>query len=291
MQQAKHDTLNKISLALASLMVVVTSSWVADGLKGECLFEPWIGSCGKDSLILFCRTLFSFIAFGVSAWVAFRLAVHFLPVKHLEQSNQVTAHKVLITSLSPFDCTYSQDHSGQWIARGKKRDGEDISIPLTGNIEQDIEGLGALRPRDQQFLRALSPHISNIEHLVLLASDGPRGSFNSRHTAQTLAGIYLPPNVSIHTHVNAVDFEDIEAMQRVMENWIRNFKAAGITDRHIMIDVTGGFKTASIAAALTTLHSQDIQFQYVQTEQKDDKPLHAIGFNVVSAAREKAMDS
>jgi len=73
-----------------------------------------------------------------------------------------------------------------------------------------------------------------------------------------------------------VDFEDIEALQTRFDHWIEHFRAQGIAEPDIILDATGGQKTTSIAAALTTLRWNRIEFQYVQTR----KPNNVLGFNL-----------
>lgn len=88
---------------LLSLFIVVTSGWVGDGLKGECLFAPWLGECGKDPLRITCRTLPALAGFIISTLLVYHLAKGWLPVRHLAENQTVRPHKVLIAPISLFN--------------------------------------------------------------------------------------------------------------------------------------------------------------------------------------------
>ena len=82
---------------------------------------------------------------------------------------------------------------------------------------------------------------------------------------------YLPEDVEITKVCSpGLDFEDFNAMVRHIQETIDNQKKGGkgkvkFTDKDIVIDVTGGLTTASIAGASTTLNS-GVTFQYVQSK-------------------------
>jgi hypothetical protein len=61
-------------------------------------------------------------------------------------------------------------------------------------------------------------------------------------------------------------------MRLTLKNWRTSpapcsgpYEQAGAKPGHIAIDVTGGQKTASVAAAMFTLDKRDLVFQYVST--------------------------
>lgn len=58
---------------------------------------------------------------------------------------------------------------------------------------------------------------------------------------------------------------------------IQIVKEEGAEENDIIIDVTGGQKTASIAASLATLHNK-VTFQYVQT----NPPYEVFAYDVIS---------
>lgn len=282
----KHNnTLRKILAALLSLTVVVTSGWVGDGLKGDCLFQPWL-ACGTGCSALLWRPLAAAVLFGLSLYGLYRTAKGLLPIRHLAPTPDVRGHQVLIAALSPFT-PQPNFEAGKWVVAEATADGK--SITLSGNLDNDIAAFSDMdwRWNGQQFLRAMRPHLQShsLTNMVLIGSSGHSGSFDSRDKAEQLAKLYAP-SLKVHCHPEAVDFEGIEAMQQAFDHWIEHFLAAGIDEKEIILDATGGKKTNSISAALTTLRWERIEFQYVQTDGNDP---HVIGFNVVVESAQTAL--
>lgn len=273
----------KIATISATIAFAVLSSWAADGFKGECLFEPFLGKCDTGIPTILTRALVTVSCAAVAGWIVYRLAAQLLPTRHLAQVGAVRGHSVLIAAISPFTPALTNLGEGVWRVDEVDRSGKatGTSITLSGNLDLDIEAFtkAGFRWNGQQFLRGLKPHIESgcLKHLVLIGSPEPGGSFKSIADAETLAKLYCPP-VAVHCHQTAIHFEDIELLQTGFTKWIRHFLDDGILEREIILDCTGGNKTTSIAAALTTLHWRNIEFQYVQTIGAD---AHAIGFNVV----------
>lgn len=136
-----------------------------------------------------------------------------------------------------------------------------------------------------QALRALYPHLGDgeekLNRLVVLGSPGRDGSACQRVVFRELLGSYVPPSI-IDISAPAVDFLDFQvlsdAVRRAMDDALEHCQrdaAIGVststerpTQKDIVIDVTGGEKTASIAAAAVTL-SSEASFQYVSTRPID----------------------
>jgi hypothetical protein len=126
----------------------------------------------------------------------------------------------------------------------------------------------------QQLLRALEPHAGGaLEclHLVLSATvqkplpgGGSRevaGSDRHREDVLALLGSY---RLSTSTpKASVVDFENLDAVVAELRRVIQEFGAA-YGARDVVVDVTGGLKTTSIAGALLTLNNEAL-FQYVQS--------------------------
>lgn len=271
---------------LLSLIMVVASGWVGDGLKGECLFQQWWGECGKGSMQILFRTLPALIGFFLSAWGTYCLAKGWLPIRHLAQNQTVRPHKVLIMPLSLFfplpECT-------DGICRVRDNKGKEITF--TGKLTDDIEAFSRAgwRWNGQQFLRGLEPHLSAgvLSDLVLIGSSGERASYTSLEVAKQLVGLYS--DARVHFYPEAIDFEDIQSLQQVFDGWIKTFSDSGVAERDILLDITGGQKTTSIAAALTTLLWNRVEFQYVESRESvvvGEKP-RVISFNVVVDAPRK----
>lgn len=293
------NTERKILTALFSLVIVVTSGWVGDGLKGDCLFLPW-WACETGYSALLWRPLAAAVLFCLSVYGLYQTAKGLLPIRHLEPMPNVRGRKVLIAALSPFGANVQQSNN-QWqvIERVKKSANENAtqpkSVKLTGDLDYDISAFTKAKWRwpGQQFLRAIRPHVQTgeLKHLVLIGSPGQYGSFDSLDAAKQLANIYAK-TATVHLHSAPIHFEDIEALQQTFDWWISDFLDKGIAEKDIILDATGGQKTTSIAAALTTLRLERVEFQYVQTEPATPgEEIRAIGFNVVVESPNKGVDS
>ena len=75
-------------------------------------------------------------------------------------------------------------------------------------------------------------------------------------------------NLDISVHGNkdhGIRFEDVESLRNEYEALIEKAKRENYTEDDIILDATGGQKTASIAAAMTTFRYRKLKFQYVDT--------------------------
>lgn len=290
MQRLK-EIARRLAVFCLGLVFMVTSGWVGDGLKGECLFSLWMGECEGTyaSTQILCRVLLSLIACFGSALLAYYLAKEWWPVRHIAQTRSVRAHKVLIMPISLYNPLPVQNGQQWTVAHGNTH------IPLTGNLKTDIQAFTdqGFRWNGQQFLRGLEPHISanSLAHVVLIGSSGKFPSHEGLAAARALVGLYS--RAEVHLHPAAVDFEDIEKLQQAFDEWIKHFRDAGIPEKEIILDTTGGQKTTSIASALTTLRWAQVEFQYVESRDaaamaSDHKP-DVISFNVVVEAPQKGL--
>lgn len=289
----------KFLTGFLSLAVVVTSGWVGDGLKGTCLFELWLGKCGTGCSALLWRPLAAAGLFGLFMYGLYQTAKGLLPIRHLEPTPNVRGRRVLIAALSPFGAKVQQIDE-QWqvleMLKDEKSGSPPKTVDLCGDLDKDISAFTAAKWRwpGQHFLRALRPHVQaergELKDLVLIGSSGSYGSFDSLDAAKELAQLYAK-SATVHLHPDAISFEDIEALQQTFDWWIKFFREKSIAEKDIILDATGGQKTTSIAAAITTLRWERVEFQYVQTEPaKRGEAIRAIGFNVVVDTVHKGAD-
>jgi CRISPR-associated protein (Cas_Cas02710) len=117
----------------------------------------------------------------------------------------------------------------------------------------------------QQLLRAISPHKDKLDFLYLFGSVESQGQIRQ---AARLLKPYLRDRHTILLSPAGVDFEDLDAVMAGLKDAVSWLEARGLPRREILIDVTGGQKTASIAGALMSLNNR-VNIQYVQTFGKD----------------------
>jgi hypothetical protein len=143
-------------------------------------------------------------------------------------------------------------------------------VTLTGDLENDINNLEEaknmnppLRWNWQQLLRALSPHAKSLKVIYILGSPEPNGSYKWLKEAKDIINSYII-NANIEIYENPIEFEDFENLLESINDCIENLRKKGIKDKDILIDITGGQKTASVVGAIATLGAR-VTFQYVET--------------------------
>jgi hypothetical protein len=261
-----------VSIALFSLLVMVGGGWVGDLIKGDCLGLAGLHSCSSQTLD-WPGLLASFILFAVGAWGLVAATRSYLPIRQLRAQVLGRGRTAVVASVSTLTNGIAIAEDG---SRVTKEGGETVTI--SGNIRRDIEALEPLKCNTQQFLRALAPHIeAGALHIVLLGSHGELGSARLRARYAALLRHYLP-KAEIDIESVPLNMENLDAMKNLIIEICDSFIGRGIAEREIMIDVTAGHKTASIAAALATLHRPNLQFQYVRTE----PPFDIVAFDVIS---------
>ncbi|HEX7241942.1 MAG TPA: hypothetical protein VF263_16790, partial [Longimicrobiaceae bacterium] len=203
-------------------------------------------------------------AFVLSACALFHKRGDFQAVRTLSQQ-PAHGRSGLVLLLSPPNIRLEQQADGGFRVGPAVLGGTDLLA--------DIEALGAVRWSWQQFLRALRPHQETLKHVYLIGSrdipgppggpDSP-GSYASLADAERLIRAYVPPGAVIHRVRCAVDFQSLRELQECVAGAVSLLLAQGLRKEDVLVDVTGGQKTASIAGALITLNS-NVTFQYVQT--------------------------
>lgn len=256
----------RILEVFSGAVVLISGSWLADGLKGEILFSDWSDVFANRVWGLLIAS-FSFslaFSYGLS-----RLRHAFANIRSLSR-HECDPHRSLILFVST-----PSPESARLDIDSRKLNFQDGKEPtdLSGNLQQAIKNLNdsGKRWNWQQILRAIQPHFcrkKRLRRLHLIGSSGPRGSFGHLGICKEWLAGYLP-GVEITTNDKpGVDFEDFNAMVQHIQETIDEQKKGGedkekFTDKDIVIDVTGGTKMASIAGSCSTLNTW-ITFQYVQ---------------------------
>ena len=80
-------------------------------------------------------------------------------------------------------------------------------------------------------------------------SVGQRGSFDQLEECKEFLRNYVSTDCAITFDNKGIDFESIGEMTRRLKSVLKKYKGQGLGYDDVMIDVTGGMKTTSIAAA------------------------------------------
>jgi hypothetical protein len=274
--QLQSDMAKVAKLALPPLAFLAGGGWMADILKDLAFAEHadlnWLNYLFYALFFLLGAMFF----FG-GALATYRMRRRYLPVRMLGQANAPMPHKVLIAAISG-------DRTGVRVVEGKpvlsKPERSEQPIPLSGDIEEDTQRRDLKGFSWQQLLRALKPHRSGLVKVYLIGSKDEKGegSHKDLDRCAEFLKCYLKENQHVVPWPEAVDFERIDDLYRLFCRILQDIDQIKVADQDIMIDVTGGQKTASIAAALVTLNRPLLQFQYVSTTE----PFPVLAFNVVA---------
>ncbi len=250
----------------AALSTLITGSWTADGLKGEALFSDWIPIFKEYQILVIIVTLLLFIA---SFLLLYKHKADFLGVREL--SHQLCEpHEGLILLLTDPNSSPPDTKLPWTITKG------DITVKVKGkSLDEDINELEKLKSKNpynywnwQQILRGLQPHQSSLKQVYLIGSD--KSSNYYERAEKLIKSYFIGRDIPVQKLEQPVNFEDFSKMVWSIKKAVDIFKKSGIKEGDIIIDVTGGQKTASIAAAAVTLNSE-VTFQYVQTAGRDGK--------------------
>ena len=136
------------------------------------------------------------------------------------------------------------------------------------SLEQDIAGLNSSNWPWQQLLRAVHRYAPRPDLRIILIGSGPGDS--GSHAQLMLCKTFLerypeiaPDSVGIFPH--PLDFEDFNQVKKRVRECIRE-ECRRVGEGKVFVDITGGQKVASAAAAAATIGAMG-QFQYVRTNE------------------------
>lgn len=258
---------------VAVMMTMITGNWASGAIQGEAPFYNMFGPFPTPyKEIVIALTIVLFVLFFL---MLYQYRLSFFPIKSLSR-DEVTPHKCLIIPVStPYplnrenDVLINKNEDGGYSISIKKLGKEEwIDVPGDG-IDEDIKRLAGTGWSWQQMLRCIKPHKDRLKHIYLIGSpdgNGKKGSYEVLCAAEFFINHYLKniKDPKLHKHPESIDFEDFDSLTAAFDKAIAEFKEIGITEKDIIIDITGGQKPVSIAGAVITLN-KNVTFQYVQT--------------------------
>jgi hypothetical protein len=125
-------------------------------------------------------------------------------------------------------------------------------------------------PKPEQFvgttwempLKALGFHCSLLRKVYLITSSGSNGTSAESELFVSLANALYSDITIEEFAAGGLDFEDVKAVFSSVESLYQRAKKEGYREQDVLIDITGGQKTNSIAAAIATL-ATGRKFQYI----------------------------
>ena len=144
---------------------------------------------------------------------------------------------------------------------------EDIEkLRELSSVEEKIERVNEL-PSIKSWrmpLEAIKYHRPKLKKVVVITSDKSSKHFGSFKElvkevfGEDISGILIERKVK--------SFEDIKSLFDTLNKVYEELRKDHLRDRDVIIDITGGQKTSSVAAAFMTAYYNDREFEYVSTE-------------------------
>jgi hypothetical protein len=184
----------------------------------------------------------------------------------------------LITLVSSIDTAQIQMKStGQWTLG--RANGIVYSLEFH-SISADIKALDGSRWPWQQLLRSVNRYldsgkVTSLKIVLVGSKDGPpiagstivtQGSFDQLQShCKPLLERYKKPGLSftVEIHPEQLDYEDYNSVMKSIRELLHQ-ECESKPDENVFVDITGGQKITSVAAAAATIGTNG-QFQYVQT--------------------------
>lgn len=239
--------LQKYGVIVSVLIFTIATSWWADSLPIHSIDESNVTSLIISTLLI-TLSLFMFNRYKNS------LCSTTIINKQIFQP-----HNAVVTLLSK----ESKDKEFSFLKQ------------LTIDLEKDISTDGvASQSNWRQQLRALSLNKS-LTNLYVISSRESKEQF---FKFEEMIKHYRPNLIIKHITPNGVNFEELKEVYDAISEAIRHARNDNFNLVDIAIDITGGQKTASIAAANFTLEHKDLEFFYVVSGER----LEVISYNAIS---------
>lgn len=260
---------NHVLFCLVALLVILLTHWMAELFPAGHIFVHWVEHHFEDAsspaamgivAAAFGALLLIFIK--LSAW-AVKLGEHFMGVRALHES-EARAHAVVIFAVSEHygdtvkHLAQLAEH-GHTEVRGK-------TVQLSSTLADDLARVHAdegHRLAIFQLLRGLKPHLlkGSLKRAYLVCSS--RSVKEAMH-ARAIINRYAPA-VAVEVR-QSEDFDDTEKLRETFEHIIEHeVGSQGVSPGQMVIDITGGTKTVSIAGTMATVKNS-VKIQYVPND-------------------------
>ena len=250
----KHEkTVQKYGLIASVLIFTIATSWWADSLPIHNLED-------SNFISLIISTLLVTLSL-----VMFNRYKNTLCSTNVIKQQTFQPHKAVITLLSgtkTFNAVYEDLRPTTLEAAIEKNDNKE-------HISQHPW---------RQALRSLYIN-KELTHLYIISSVQNHHFFDDY---KSLMVYYCPTLIIKHITPNGIDYEDLKDVDNALAEAIRHAKTDGFNMVDVTIDITGGQKTASIAAANDTLQHKDLEFFYVAS----GDTLNVSSYNAISEKSE-----
>lgn len=175
----------------------------------------------------------------------------------------------IVSRIEPREFPFSRDQPTVTLTRGEGANTRTYELTFS-SLAQDIEALRGSKWSWQQLLRAVNRYVSRTGLKIVLVGSRTMGA-QDRGSHEQLATLCKPfleryPELSgaaVEVLPEALDFEEFNEVKETIRRCIRD-QCGSVGERNVFVDITGGQKVASAAAAAATIGTMG-QFQYVRT--------------------------
>lgn len=283
-----RDLRRFLSIVFAAMLVVVFGDWAA----------TLVINVLSHRLPLWFQGIGAFSLLTVGIVLAYHAGIRLQRVRVVRSESEVRPCRVLVLPVS-----VPRNPRGLAVSAS----GSDVVeltidnavITLTGDLKRDIAEIGRHKHDWQwlQLLRGLEPHLTTVERIILLGSEGEAGSFCQLPKLRRLLSFYVDTG-HVECVFHKIDFRNIEPALGKLDKIISEQLQDGshkprLRAHEVTIDITGGPKTLSVAGASSTLRYPEMSFQYVyvgeRAEDSDEPPHYTVGsFGVEATTVERA---
>ncbi len=169
--------------------------------------------------------------------------------------------KVLGVFLSSFNVWYNSSQSQVEIVKGKENESLEKILAEHTVKRETLDGTTWEMP-----LKAIEFHKSRVETLYLFTSSGDKGTTVDSELFVRLVKV-LYPGISVAEWVTGgLDFDNLTEIFYAVEAFYTDAVVRGFKEKDVLIDITGGKKSNSIAAASVAALSVGRKFQYISED-------------------------
>lgn len=239
------------ALGYAALLLLA-AGWIPDGIA-DLLQCQW-SMLSLSALLSCCYKII--IAFLIILFFRFRLS------KAIKEESKIVVQpdkpqivEVLGLFLSP-------------LAATEKEQEDELSAIRNAIADRSLDADFFNGKRWEVSLKAIDYHKSRLKQIFLFTSSGIRGTSAVSEDFRNVVEFLYPEIVVEEITPKGMNFEDIEKVFNAVEDFFLLNEKKRVKESDMLIDITGGQKTNSIAAAIATL-ATGRNFQYISTESKD----------------------
>jgi len=233
-------------LYLALLLLV--GKWFPEGIEDYLFYLKGDRSLWTINWKLLCSGLILFAFYWAIKNIVSQSKIHVT-------ADSPAPIKVLCVFLSPFK-TRPNNPNGSY---------HEIIELQNALHTNDLDQLKLTETTWKMPLKAIEHHGARLKQVRIFTSCGENGSSSQFEVFRSLVN-YLYPTVQVKEEFSGgLDFLDIRAIFDAVDKLYVEAVEEGYRENDVLVDVTGGLKTNSIAASVATL-AKGRQFQYINED-------------------------